>query len=193
LRRTVWVGTPEWLVRPGRDEAGAAWRKLRLIYRRLTDGLELPSTMPPRESRVVDGLIGGRGLPYRVIEFDESQHFNPFRAVTIRLYDRSSPLAFPRKVWLDASATGRAISGGGWAAPKPPLFPMAGGRNRQRAFRDALADLLPPLHGYAPTLRIADFEVRGWLYDRGAVARMRRLLGERLEAPTRDDPAVSDG
>lgn len=155
LRRTILTTTPYWLIRPGREEAGPAWRKVRLIYRRLTNGLELPEEMPPRESRAVD--------------------------------------AFPRRVWLEAAEKGRAHRGGGWAAPKPPLFPMAGGRNLQRAFRDALADLLPPLHGFAPTLRIADFEVRGWLYDRDAVAKMRRLLGERMETTPSVESGMSDG
>jgi hypothetical protein len=42
------------------------------------------------------------------------------------------------------------------ARPCPPLFPDAGGRHLQRAFRDALADLVPLEHGWLPTLRIAD-------------------------------------
>ena len=36
---------------------------------------------------------------------------------------------------------------------------MLGVRHRQRAFRDALADLLPALHGFGPTIRIGHFEV----------------------------------
>jgi hypothetical protein len=59
---------------------------------------------------------------------------------------------------------------------------MAGGRHRQRAFRDALADLLPSLHGYAPTLRIADFEVLPWIREPGAATRLWRLIEPRLEA-----------
>jgi hypothetical protein len=45
-----------------------------------------------------------------------------------------------------------------------------------------LADLLPPEHGWKPTLRIADFEVLPWIYTSGAEARMRALLDERLAA-----------
>jgi hypothetical protein len=40
-----------------------------------------------------------------------------------------------------------------------PLFPGPGGRHRQRAFRDALADLLAPEHGWLPTIRISDREI----------------------------------
>lgn len=181
LRRHVTRdATPLWLQRPGRIECGSAWRKIRLIYRRLTDGLELPDEMPPRERRMVDGLVGGRGVPLRIVEFDESQHFNDFRSLTLGLY-RDVPVAFPRRTWVAQGRGGRMASGGGWAKPKPPLFPMVGGRHRQRAFRDALADILPAIYGYAPTLRIADFEVQDWIKERGAPARMRRLIAERLD------------
>jgi hypothetical protein len=64
------------------------------------------------------------------------------------------PLAFPAEVWRQRSHGKRRLEGGGFGAPKPPLFPGAGGRHRQRAFRDALRDILPPEHGWLPTLRI---------------------------------------
>jgi hypothetical protein len=136
--------------------------------------------MPPRERREVDGLIGGRGQPLRLIEVDEQQHFNEFRARTLSAYPTDVPLGFPRDLWLEASNKGRLIGPPGYARPKPPLFPMDGGRHRQRAFRDALADLVPPVHGYAPTLRIADFEVLPWIYERGASSRLRKLLEHRI-------------
>lgn len=180
LRRQVYDGpTPAWLQRPGPDECAELWPVVRKIYGRLT-GLRLPREMPPRERREVDGLIGGRGQPWRLVEVDEAQHFNEFRAVTLSLYPADAPLGFPRDVWLEASRSGRLIGPPGYWRPKPPLFPMDGGRHRQRAFRDALADLLPPHHGFAPTLRIADFEVEPWIHERGAAARLRRLVEERL-------------
>jgi hypothetical protein len=46
----------------------------------------------------------------------------------------------------------------------------------QRAFRDALADLLPDQHGWTPTLRIGDFEVLAWLHADDSVQRMKELL-----------------
>jgi hypothetical protein len=56
---------------------------------------------------------------------------------------------------------------------------MPGGRHRERAFRDPLADLLPPLHGFGPTIRIGHFEVqrRAWTDD--AFEPMRDLLSGR--------------
>ena len=179
-RRVAQGPTPAWLLRPGREEAGEMWRTLRLIYRKLTGGLELPDEAPLREWREVDGIIGLRRGPARIVEVDESQHFNEYRAITLAAYPKDVRLGFPRDDWLSESKRQRATRGGGWAKPKPPLFPMAGGRHRQRAFRDALADLLPTQHGFAPTLRIADFEVESWIWDRGAAARLGRLIEERL-------------
>jgi hypothetical protein len=185
--------TPRWLDRPGREECGRVWQAIQLIYGRLTDGMELPDVMPARERRTLDGLMERPGERPRVVEFDESQHFNEFRALTLRLYPPATSVAFPLDTWLSASQRGRTIMGGGWAAPKPPLFPMAGGRNRQRAFRDALADLLPRENDLAPTLRIADFEVKPWIWDKTAASRMRLLVDERLAAASASVEAVSDG
>lgn len=70
---------------------------------------------------------------------------------------------------------------------------MPGGRHRQRAFRDALADLLPPLHGFGPTIRIGHFEVERWAwlphrgtvtsrgYNRRELRRLAVIVDERSE------------
>jgi hypothetical protein len=86
----------------------------------------------------------------------------------------------PRRDLDRASAAKRRLEGGGFAKPRPPLFPGEGGRHRQRAFRDALADILPAVHGWKRTLRIADFEVKPWLFTAEAPQHMRRLLDQRL-------------
>jgi hypothetical protein len=39
-----------------------------------------------------------------------------------------------------------------------------------------LADLIPLEHDYAPTLRIAEFEVASWIYTTAAEERMREAL-----------------
>jgi hypothetical protein len=82
--------------------------------------------------------------------------------------------------WIERSEAKKRLEGGGFGKPKPPLFPGDGGRHRQRAFRDALADILPLIQGWAPTLRIGYFEVERWIYGGRAKAEMRRLLAERL-------------
>jgi hypothetical protein len=172
---------PPWLLRPGKAECKARWSLVRSIYEQLT-GLDLPDVMPSRESRRADAMIQLSGQLPRILEFDESQHFNVHRATTLLAYPADVEIAFPRERWLFASesSTRKLGTTGGWGRAKPPLFPQPGGRHMQRAFRDALADLLPAEHGWAPTLRIADFEVQEWIDDPRAVDRMRELLAHRL-------------
>jgi len=172
------IGTPGWLLRPGRGECGRRWSLTRSIYRDLT-GLELPEAMPPRETRRVDGVLEGDGTP-RILEVDERQHFNRYRAATLRRYPTDARVAFPVETWIHESDAKARLEGGGFGKPKPPLFPAEHGRHMQRAFRDMLADLLPPEHGYQPTLRIGDFEVLPWIYTSQAKRRMRELLDQRL-------------
>ena len=175
------VSTPDWLKRPGRGEAGRRWRLVQDLYRELTE-MELADVMPARERRTVDCVLQRRGEPPRIIEVDEKQHFNHYRALTIRRYPRSVRVAFDRRAWLAACDRKRRLEGGGFGRPRPPLFPHEDGRHRQRAYRDALADLLPAVHGWLPTLRIADFEVTEWINARGAKTRMRELVARRVAA-----------
>lgn len=171
--------TPVWLLRPAANECGDRWTTVCAIYRELA-GLDLPETMPPRETRRVDAVLDtGDGAP-RILEVDERQHFNRYRALTLRHYPSEARVAFSVERWIEQSERKTRLEGGGFGKPKPPLFPAEHGRHRQRAFRDALADLLPPEHGWKPTLRIGDFEVLEWIYTDEAATRMQQLLVERL-------------
>jgi DNA-binding Xre family transcriptional regulator len=178
---TITSETPAWLKRPGKLECGARWPLVRGIYKKLT-GLELIGEMPPRESRRVDGILRCVGSSPRIVEFDESQHFNRYRGVTFSEYPAELRLAFDREAWVLRSKDEPRQKSGGWAKPKPPLFDGAGGRHRQRAFRDALADILPPDRGFEPTLRIADFEVKPWIHSADAPERLRELLERKLQS-----------
>jgi hypothetical protein len=143
--------------------------------------MELPELMPPRERRIIGCVLQRRGEPPRIIEFDETQHFNHYRAQTGRRYPRSVRVALDRRAWLAVCDAKTRLESGGFGKPKPPLFPHADGRHRQRAYRDALVDVLPAAHGWLPTLRIAYFEV-GWINERGAKAKMKALTAARLQA-----------
>jgi hypothetical protein len=120
------------------------------------------------------------------VEVDERQHFTAARAVTLECYPRQAPLGFDAAVWL---ARSRELSGrepgGGFAKPRPPLFPGDGGRHRQRAFRDALADLLPPEHGWLPTVRISDEEIRVAMAAADAETRLKALVSSRADGTDR--------
>ena len=134
--------TPDWLQRPGPAECGNRWALVCRLYAELTD-MELPEIMPPRERRTVDCVLQRSGERPRIVEFDESQHFNRYRAQILRGYPRRVSVAYDR-AWLAASDAKRRLEGGGFGKPKPPLFLHEDGPHRQRTFRDALADLCPP-------------------------------------------------
>jgi hypothetical protein len=178
ILQAKFADTPIWLVRPGRVECRSEWDRVSRIYSELT-GLTLPEVMRCVERRSVDAVLLQNGYLPRILEVDEKQHFNEFRAATLKHYG-DAPVAFDIKAWVAASKAKKKLEGGGFAKAKPPLFPDLNGRHRQRAFRDALCDLIPPLHGFAPTLRIADFEVKSWIYGNDAEERMDELLSTRL-------------
>lgn len=151
---------------------------IRKIYNSLTEK-DLPNEMPLRERRRVDCVLRMPNSARRIIEVDESQHFNHYRARTLGFYPADVRIAFDRNVWIGHSEAKKKLEGGGFARPRPPLFPGEGGRHRQRAFRDALADIVPQEHGFEPTIRIAYFEVEQWLNTNDAPKRMKELLGTR--------------
>ena len=169
--------TPDWLMRPGKSECGTEWPRICEIYGELTT-LSLPDVMRPIERRTVDAVLIQSGRAPRILEIDEKQHFNEFRAMTFNHYGNVK-VAFDIQSWKAASKAKVKLEGGGFARPMPPLFPEVNGRHKQRAFRDALCDILPCLHGFEPTVRIADFEVKGWLTQSGAKDRMAHLLANR--------------
>ena len=173
------IPTPAWLVRPGRDECGQQWSLMQELYSQLSPGLELPDVMRSVERRELDAVLEHDGV-VRVFEFDERQHFNRFRAQTLRQYAHVVPLAFDPDEWMRRSEQKARLEGGGWGAPRPPLFAGEHGRHRQRAFRDALVDVVPLEHGYAPTLRISEHEVAGWLSSADAPVRIETLLTDKL-------------
>ena len=173
------VGTPAWLKRPGLLECRSLWPLIQETYRAIS-GRQLPDTMPPRERRTVDGVFHLRsGQPF-IFELDEKQHFNGFRATTLHMYPDTMRLGFSKKRWIERCLQKKKLEGGGFAKPKPPLFPGENGRHRQRAFRDALTDLLPQEHGFAPTLRLADTEIRDWIFNPDAARRMTDLITDRF-------------
>ena len=173
---------PAWLIRPGRDHCGQRWPLVRTVYADLT-GLSLPELMPPRERRRLDAVLTTPDGACRALEIDESQHFGTARALTLTRYeDHGVDVAFDVRQWATRSRerAGREARGGGWAAPKPPLFPGPGGRHRQRAFRDLLADLLPPVWGWQPTVRIDDDEVRAVLQSPSPPDAARDLVSDKI-------------
>lgn len=173
------IRTPDWLQRPGRHECRDQWPLVQQMYQAIT-GCVLPDTMPSRERRRVDGVFHGHSDRPFIFELDETQHFNMYRAATLRLYPNTLQLGFSKDNFIQHCRQKKKLEGGGFAKPKPPLFPDTNGRHQQRAFRDALTDLLPQEHGFAPTLRLADFEIHDWIHTSEAIDHMVQLIKTRL-------------
>src|SRR5205085_12697 len=88
------------------------WPLMQSIYEDLT-GLELPPVMRPVERRTVDAVLKRDGEPPRILEIDEKQHFNRYRAQTLRRYLNDVPLAFPAGEWIGRSERKAKLEGGG--------------------------------------------------------------------------------
>lgn len=80
--------------------------------------------------------------PGFLVEFDESQHFTHPRKLALAAYPDAHPLGFPRRRWM-------ALCDEVGAQDNDPPF-----RDEQRAWYDALRDLVPSLHGLRPTIRL---------------------------------------
>ena len=80
--------------------------------------------------------------PGFVLEFDESQHFTAPRRAALSVYAADLPLGFSSARWMDLCERHDATDN------DPPY------RDEQRAWYDTLRDLVPMLHGYAPTVRL---------------------------------------
>lgn len=88
-----------------------------------------------------------------LIEVDESQHFTSFRLRTLELYDPGTPLGFDIEEYKELCRKWQRASDGYFRTKSARGFGAAG-RQRQRAYYDALRDLATPAMGYQPLVRI---------------------------------------
>ena len=158
---------PDWLLSNPSEQIIENRSELSELYSELTENkfslkekfIEL-SDKKIKQKQSFDIWIG---KPFNfAIEFDEKQHFNQFRKITLDFYDNID-IKYPIELYKELN-NGIAINSGksGFTKLKSndPLFPeMLEGekqdnRIRQRAFRDFLKDLLPIENGFNPTLRI---------------------------------------
>jgi hypothetical protein len=112
-----------------------------------------------------------------VVEVDDASHFTSFRLSALELYPDDAVLGFDRaeherlcRVWCgrtDGLASGLAAKGFGF-----------GGRQRERAYHDALLDLAAPALGHPPVLRVAATDGDG----AAAYRRSRDVLSEFVSA-----------
>ena len=88
-----------------------------------------------------------------LIEIDESQHFTSFRLLTLDRYPPHASLGFDREYYRTLCETWRPVSDK-YRRTKAAVGFGPGGRQRQRAYYDALRDLATPAMGRRPVIRI---------------------------------------
>jgi len=158
---------PDWLLTyPSRHLLGKR-PELKSLYEQLTNSKfsleEILANLSETKQGQKQSFDIWIGDPYNfAVEFDEKQHFNQFRKITLDFYDKIN-LKFPVNLYRELNC-GIEIKPGksGFTKLKSfdPLFPeMLVGENqdnriRQRAFRDFLKDIMPIENGFNPTLRI---------------------------------------
>src|SRR5256885_12122407 len=71
------------------------------------------STLFPYTTLFRSTLVTPDGIR-RIIEIDEYQHFNLFRATTLDLYPKNNVIAFPRKEWMRQCKAARNLPGAGF-------------------------------------------------------------------------------
>jgi hypothetical protein len=82
-----------------------------------------------------------------IVEVDEIQHFTSDRLATLELYPRNAELAFDVAEYRALIEQWSAVADN-YRAAKPAVdFPHAGGRRAQRAYFDAVRDLVAPSFG----------------------------------------------
>ena len=87
------------------------------------------------------------------IEIDESQHFTSHRLLSLSFYPREWPLGFDIDAYRQLCREWAPRSDM-YRATKPAVAFGEGGRQRQRAYHDALRDLAAPKMGHPPVIRV---------------------------------------
>lgn len=112
--------------------------------------------------------------PPFILEFDESQHFSRPRLSALSLYPAEQNWGFSVSAWQELC---RRIA----AQDETPID-----RDERRAWYDTLRDLVPPLHGFRPTVRLYA-EAYPWcsleLGNDAGREQFKLLLGDRLPQP----------
>ena len=146
----------------------AALEQLQAIYARLKGDVSVLHAARENLLLPVELMHAPTGT---VVEVDEAAHFTSFRLATLTLYPADAALGFDLdehealcREWsaqTDGLDRGLAAKGFGF-----------GGRQRERAYHDALRDLATPAMGHPPVVRIAAVDGDG----AAAYARHREAL-----------------
>lgn len=185
----------EWLLNaPNKELYNQFWNEISNVYSNIVDS---KWDLNEKISLVSQSKLSAKPRidiwfeePYNFIcEFDETQHFNQFRLMTLENSYKDFLYSFNYNQYLETCRSRILLpqtSGFFKLRGKDDLFPemydseKQDNRLRQRAFRDFLKDIVPFKLGYNPTVRISsrvtnnkikDFtssdleEIKAYLYD----------------------------
>lgn len=124
-----------------------------------------------------------------VIEVDEVQHFTTSRLASFEYYPAEVVLGYERAEYERLIKVWRSKGDAAFAHKVAPDFPTRGGRQAQRAYNDALRDLLAPTFTGHPVIRIAvpDRSIRG------AVTRLESVFADLATGRRSSHFTYSDG
>ena len=144
-----WLNRRGHLGLPINEERRSTIAGLERIYLALGGDLHMLATASATRLRgdFIDSATGS------LIEVDESQHFTSFRLQTLELYPPGIPLGFDIEEYMQLCRTWQKKSDNYFRAKEARGFGV-GGRQRQRAYYDALRDLATPVMGRPPLIRI---------------------------------------
>ena len=111
-----------------------------------------------------------------LIEIDEHQHFTTARLDSLRLYPPITPLGYDMEDYQRLCARWSPVADR-YFASKPAAAFGPRGRQRQRAYHDALRDLSAPALGFPPVIRVAAPDRDGALAFERAADVLRPLAG----------------
>jgi hypothetical protein len=131
------------------DSASAARAALAKIYNALEGDLELLSTA--RSTRLTGDFV--HEPTATLLEVDEHQHFTSARLLTLDLYPADVALGFDLDAYKALCRRWRDQADRAFAHRDARGFGPRG-RQRQRAYYDALRDLATPAMGRPPLIRI---------------------------------------
>lgn len=143
----------DWLCQQGHlglpEYATEAREALEHIYLALGGDLEILSTA--RKTRLRGDFT--HEPSGTLIEIDESQHFTSVRLLSLDLYPQDTRLGFDLQHYK-AHCRHWCSESDNYFRKKPARGFGDGGRQRQRAYYDALRDIAPPATGHPPTIRV---------------------------------------
>lgn len=110
------------------------------------------------------------------VEVDESQHFTSARLATLDRYPEEARIGFDMLEYKRLCQELAPRSDRAWRHKPATGFPGEAGRQRQRAYNDALRDLVTPLMGRPPLIRAAAPHRNGTTAYASVRARLRAAI-----------------